>query len=344
MNRTRFARILPSLLVTAFAALVLAAFLSPLLLTVMTAFSTPEQIAALHTPIWPARAKTYSYEGEEYDIYMVPTEAGMQEWALVKPGRQESSFIDPARPEAGLITWTGSWRQLDRKWALALQWSNFAQVWRELDFPRALRNSVAITALSTIGTLLSATLVAYGFTRFRFPGKRLLFTLLVATIFLPVMATLIPTYTLFLKLGWVGTWLPIVVPRFFANAYDVFLLRQYFLTIPRELDEAAMLDGAGPLRILVSVIIPQALPAITAVAIFHVVYAWNDFFTPLIYLSTAPELQPLPVALARYKGIYFDHRSLIQAGTLLTIAIPVLFFFLFQRVFIKGIVFSGVEK
>jgi len=203
---------------------------------------------------------------------------------------------------------------------------------------------VAITTLSTIGTLLSATLVAYGFTRFRFPGKNVLFTMLVATIFLPVMATVIPTYTIFLKLGWIGTWLPIIVPRFFANAYDVFLLRQYFMTIPYELDEAAMLDGAGPFRILISVIIPQAIPAITAVAIFHVVYAWNDFFTPLIYLSTAPELQPLTVALARFKGIYFDHRSLIQAGTLLTIAIPVLFYFAFQRIFIKGIVFSGVEK
>ena len=132
---------------------------------------------------------------------------------------------------------------------------------------------------------MSCTLVAYGFARFRFPGRNLLFLLVIATIFLPDVVTTIPTYTLFLKLGWVGTWLPLMVPAFFANAYDVFLLRQYLLTIPREMDEAAAIDGAGPFRTLVSVIIPQAWPVIIAVAIFHLVYSWNDFFGPLIYLS-----------------------------------------------------------
>ncbi len=102
--------------------------------------------------------------------------------------------------------------------------------------------------------------------------------------------TLIPTYTIFVKLGWVGTWLPLLVPTFFANAYDVFLLRQYFMTIPRDLDEAAAIDGAGPFRILRSVVLPQAWPVIIAVAIFHFVYTWNDFFGPLIYLAGHPEL------------------------------------------------------
>lgn len=333
-----------SFLITTFAALILFAFLSPLLLAVTTALSSAEQIAALNAPIWPAESQTFLYEGEEYDVYRVPTEAGMRELALVEKGRQQSRFIDPANPEEGLITWEGSWRSLSRVWTFAPRWSNFAEAWRQLNFPRTLFNTVAITVLSTIGTLISATLVAYGFTRFSFPGKNILFGMLVATIFLPVAATIIPTYTLFLKLGWVGTWLPIIVPRFFANAYDVFLLRQFFMTIPTELDEAAMLDGAGPFRILISIIIPQAIPAMTAVGIFHAVFAWNDFFTPLIYLSTAPELQPLTVALARFSGIRFSDPSLIQAGTLLTIVIPVLFFFMFQRVFVQGVVFSGVEK
>ena len=144
-----------------------------------------------------------------------------------------------------------------------------------------------------IGTVVSCTLVAYGFARFRFPGRNLMFTLLIATIFLPAAVTLIPTYTIFAKLGWVNTWLPLLVPAFFANAYDVFLLRQYLLTIPRDLDEAATIDGAGPIRILRSVVLPQAWPVIIAVSIFHFVYAWNDFFGPLIYLSGARELQPL---------------------------------------------------
>jgi multiple sugar transport system permease protein len=195
-----------------------------------------------------------------------------------------------------------------------------------------------------IGTVASCTLVAYGFARFRFPGRNLLFTLLIATIFLPAAVTLIPTYTIFAKLGWVNTWLPLLVPAFFANAYDVFLLRQYFLTIPRDLDEAASIDGAGAVRILRSVVLPQAWPVIIAVSIFHFVYAWNDFFGPLIYLSGARDLQPLQVGLANFNGIYYQNPAYIQAGTMMTLLIPVMLFVIFQRVFTRGIVITGVEK
>ncbi|MEZ4595866.1 MAG: carbohydrate ABC transporter permease [Chloroflexota bacterium] len=112
-------------------------------------------------------------------------------------------------------------------------------MWDIIDYPRLLMNTILLAVVSTLGTVLSCVLVAYGFARFRFPGRNLLFTVLIATIFLPAAVTLIPTYTVFVKLGWVGTWLPLLVPTFFANAYDVFLLRQYFMTVPRELDEAA---------------------------------------------------------------------------------------------------------
>ena len=196
-----------------------------------------------------------------------------------------------------------------------------------------------------IGTLVSCVLVAYGFARFRFPGRDKLFILVIATIFLPAAVTLIPTYTIFVKLGWVGTWLPLLVPAFFANAYDVFLLRQYFLTIPREMDEAAAIDGAGPFRTLWSVLLPQAVPVLIAVAIFHVVYSWNDFFGPLIYLSSSPDLQTLAVGLARFSGARVaQDPGLIQAGAMLTLIIPVVLFVIFQRVFVRGIVITGVEK
>jgi multiple sugar transport system permease protein len=143
----------------------------------------------------------------------------------------------------------------------------------------------------------------------------------------------------------VGTWLPLLVPAFFANAYDVFLLRQYFRTIPREMDEAAAIDGAGPIRTLVSVLIPQAWPVIIAVSIFHLVYSWNDFFAPLIYLSTNPDLVTLPVGLASFSGarIAIDP-GLVQAGTLMTMVIPVLLFLIFQRFFVRGVVITGVER
>ena len=271
-------------------------------------------------------------------------EGGLKPLALVKKGRESSQFVDPSNAAAGLITWQGSWRSLDRSWTFSPEWSNYATVWDQIDYPRLLFNTAALALIGMVGTILSCTLVAYGFARFRFPGRGLLFTILIATIFLPYAVTIIPTYTFFLKLGWVGTWLPLLVPTFFANAYDVFLLRQYLLTIPREMDEAASIDGAGPVRTLVSVIVPQAWPAIIAVAIFHVVYAWNDFLAPLIYLSTKPELQPLAVGLAHFNTLHYRNQAFIQAGTLMTMIIPVLIFLVFQRFFTRGIVISGVEK
>lgn len=156
--------------------------------------------------------------------------------------------------------------------------------------------------------------------------------------------TIIPTYTFFQRIGWVGSWLPLVVPSFFANAYDVFLLRQYFLTLPRELDEAAMMDGAGPIRILLSVILPQSLPVLMAVTVFHIVFAWNDFFGPLIYLSTNRDSWPISVALSNFNGIYGNQPQLIQAGALMALVLPMLLFFAAQRFFIQGIVVTGVDK
>jgi multiple sugar transport system permease protein len=323
---------------------ILAAFLSPMLRSVTLSLKSDEQVSRAGSPIWPADPATFEYKGREYDVYQVPIDGKIRELALVKKGREESQFVDPANAEAGLITWQGSWRSLDPAWKLSPTWSNYSDVWELIDYPRLLFNTIALALIGTIGTVVSCTLVAYGFARFRFPGRSLMFTLLIATIFLPAAVTLIPTYTIFVKLGWVGTWLPLLVPAFFANAYDVFLLRQYFLTIPRDLDDAAAVDGAGPFRTLISVIIPQAWPVIIAVTIFHIVYSWNDFFGPLIYLSTKPELQPLAVGLSRFQGIHFTAPGLVQAATLMTLIIPVVIFLIFQRVFVRGVVITGVEK
>jgi multiple sugar transport system permease protein len=134
------------------------------------------------------------------------------------------------------------------------------------------------------------------------------------------------------------------VPAFFANAYDVFLLRQYFMTLPRELDDAAKIDGAGPLRILTSIIVPQSWAVIVAVAVFHVVYTWNLYFEPLLYLSSKPDLQPIATGLTAFNNIYSEQTQLVQAATLMTIAIPMVIFFMAQRFFMRGIVITGVEK
>jgi multiple sugar transport system permease protein len=329
---------------TFFAVALVAAFLSPLVRALTISFKTPDQISQPNSPVWPADPATFSYQGQEYELFKVPVDGGTREVALVKRGRTESDFIDPQNLAAGPFTIQGSWRTLDRVWTFAPEWGNYAQVWDLINYPRLLLNTILLATIGTIGTVLSCTLVAYGFARFRFPGRQALFTLLIATIFLPAAVTLIPTYTIFYNLGWVGTWLPLLVPAFLANAYDVFLLRQYFLTIPHDLDEAAAIDGAGPLRTLWSVVLPQAWPALVAVAIFTFVYTWNDFFGPLIYLSTSQDLWPISVGLASFNGIHYRNPALIQAGTLMALVIPVFLFIVFQRFFTRGIVISGVEK
>lgn len=333
-----------SFLFTFIIVVILAAFLSPLLRSLFVSLKTPEQVGQLDAPPYPAVHGTFDYEDKTYDVYDVPIDGATKQLALVKKGRESSQFVDPANAAAGLITWEGSWRNLTRAWTFSPEWANYATVWDQINYPRLLFNTVAIALIGMVGTILSCTLVAYGFARFRFPWRGLLFTTLIATIFLPYAVTIIPTYTVFLKLGWVGTWLPLLVPTFFANAYDVFLLRQYLLTIPREMDEAASIDGAGPFRTLISVIVPQAWPAIIAVAIFHIVYAWNDFFAPLIYLSTKPDLQTLALGLAHFNTLHYRNQAFIQAGTLMTMIIPIVIFLVFQRFFTRGIVISGVEK
>jgi multiple sugar transport system permease protein len=338
-----------SFAVTFLAVVVLAAFLSPLIRSVTFSIKSPQQIAAVDSALWPESPQIFTYRDRDYPIYLVPLPDGTTKpLALVRKGLKQSSFADPSNPDvqtAPLIKWDGNWRQLQGVQVLAPHFENFSNVWNEINYPRLLLNTILIALIGMIGTVVSCTLVAYGFARFRFPGRNALFILVIATIFLPGVVTTIPTYTLFLKIGWVGTWLPLLVPAFFANAYDVFLLRQYFLTIPRDMDEAAAIDGAGPFRTLISVILPQAWPAITAVAIFHVVYSWNDFFAPLIYLSGSPDLQTVAVGLASFSGARVaQDPGLIQAATLMTLVIPVGLFLVFQRVFVRGIVITGVEK
>ena len=267
-----------------------------------------------------------------------------RELLLIDAQRESSTFVDPNNPSATPIEWVGRWRTLSQKWSFSLDVDNFTAVWQQLNFPRLLFNTVAVAVLSTIAAVLSACLVAYGFARFQFPGKNIMFIILLATIILPFQVTLIPTYIIFTKLGWNGTWLPLIVPHLFGNAFNVFLLRQYFMSIPRDLDEAAMIDGASPFRILRSVILPMSVPAVVAVTLFHFFYAWNDFFVPLLYLSGKPELQTLPIAIQQFNALYVSQPTLIQAAALMTMAVPVVVFFLGQRAFMRTIVTTGVEK
>jgi multiple sugar transport system permease protein len=374
IRKANIGKIANPVLVTGITTILLALFLMPFLYMIFTSLKTNAQMTQSNAPIWPAAPTMYTYTGEntgtytveiskagplvaetinlsdyvgkELDMYYVPFEDGTTKTlALLKGFAKGSIFLDPNNVAAGPIAWNGgSYKALNRPWVLSPAWENYEEMWNAIDYPRILLNTVWYAFSTTIGVLFSCILVAYGFSRFRFPGRDLLFMLLISILFLPTNVTVIPTFTFFTKIGWVGTWAPLVVPTFFANPYDTFLLRQFFMTLPRELDESAMIDGASPLRVLWSIIIPQSYPVIVAVTVFHIVYAWNDYFGPLIYLSTKMEMQPVSVALARFNGMYGQRPELIQAGALLTLIIPLILFIIAQRFFVQGIVITGVEK
>ena len=327
--------------ITLFATMLLSVYLMPL--AYAASLSLRGASVEADQPLWPSDPAKFEYDGQTYDLYNVPQEGGLKTLALTRPGREQSTFVDPKDPTQP-IEWQGRWRTLDRVWMFSPHWSNFVEAWNISNFGRLLFNTLAIALTGTIGAVSSAVVVAYGFSRFRIPGKTILFTILVATIILPQQVTVVPTYSLFAKIGWVGTWLPLIVPHFFGNAYNVFLLRQFFMSIPREMDEAAMIDGASPLRTLISVILPQAWPAVTAVCLFHFFFAWNDFLTPLVYLVGHEELWPISVGMSYFSGQYTQLPHLIQATAMMALALPVAIFVLAQKAFVQGVVVTGVDK
>jgi len=331
-------------LITSTALVLLLLYLMPLGYSIATSLMSKNQVTDVQAPLLPSSRVTFEQAGQTFDVLQVPTDGEVRELAIVRRGRADSSFVDPADPEAGPIEWVGSWRTLQPVYTLDPQWGNYPTAFRFINFFQLLRNTLMYAIITTIAATFSAAIVAYGFARFRFPYKGILFMVLISTIILPSQATLVPTYAVFYRLGWVGTWLPLIVPTFFANAYNVFLLRQYFLTIPTELEEAARVDGAGPIRTFVSVILPQAVPAMIAVALFHFFFAWNDFFGPLIYLAGSQDLLPISVGLFRFNGLYSSEPQLIQAASIMTMIIPLMIFFFAQRFFLQGVVITGVDK
>ena len=219
-------------------------------------------------------------------------------------------------------------------------WENYVRAVTILPVPRFLLNTVIITAPVMAATLVSSALVAYGFARFRFPGRDALFALCLATMMLPGQVTMIPLYRLFAWLGWVDTYLPLIVPSLFGSPFYIFLLRQFFLTIPRDSEEAALIDGAARLRIWWSIVLPQARPAVATVLIFTFIGTWNDFFGPLLYLNS-PEKATLTLGLNLMKtqvlGSGVVEWTILMAASLLVLLPNVILFFAAQRHFLRGL-------
>ena len=229
-------------------------------------------------------------------------------------------------------------------WPHPFRWSNFGQVFTSFPFVRYTLNSFTYAGLATVGVVLSCVPVAYALSRMRWRGRQFAFLLVLSTLMLPPQVTVVPLYVIFVRLHWIGSLKPLIVPMFFGDAFSIFLLRQFFLTIPEELSDAARVDGAGELQILTRVIVPLAKPAIAAVALFQFLYSWNDFFSPLLYAGSNPDTWTLAVALTQLtalsRGVLWN---LQMAGSLLfTLPVIVLFFFA-QRVFVQGITLTGVK-
>jgi multiple sugar transport system permease protein len=235
---------------------------------------------------------------------------------------------------------------LPPKWIPSqLLWERFVQAYTFVPFGRYTLNTVYITVYNVVATLISCTLVAYGFARLEWKGRDTIFTLVIATMMLPYQVTLIPQYIIFSKvLHWVGSFKPLNVPAWFGNPFLIFLMRQFFMTIPAELTDAAKIDGSSELGILWRIFIPLSRPALATMAVFTFMWNWNDFFWPLIYL-TKEKMFTLGLGLFHFMGPDWNRTDwglLFAAATITTIP-PVILFFFAQRTFIEGITLTGIK-
>lgn len=223
-----------------------------------------------------------------------------------------------------------------------LAWHNYIDIFHQIPYLRYTLNTLFITVLCVVGMTVSSSLVAYSLSKVKWRGKDFLFPFIIATMMIPFQVTMLPMYILYNKLHFIGTYLPLILPSFFGGAYNIFLLRQFFMTIPDSLLEAATIDGAGEGRIFLKVMIPLCKPAITTVAIFTFLGTWSDFMGPLLYLNNE-KMYTISVGLQAFtQSHHVEWGVLMAASAVFTIPIVILFFFT-QRYFIEGITITGIK-
>lgn len=223
-----------------------------------------------------------------------------------------------------------------------IAWENVVLLFTEAPFGQYIWNTVVLTAIGVFGSLIGSSIAAYGFARFRFRGRNFLFIVMLSTMMIPVWVTIVPSYMFFGYIGWLDTYLPILVPAFFAAPFNTFLLRQFFLSIPAELDEAARIDGAGSVRIFVQIILPLSKPALMIVGLFSFLFFWNDYLGPLIYLQTQ-SLFPLSLGVANFVGTYDQNYPLMMMAAMVSMLPCIALFAIAQKWFMQGVVVSGVK-
>lgn len=221
-------------------------------------------------------------------------------------------------------------------------WSNYTEAMKAAPFLTYSLNTVKITALVIIGTMVSCALVAYGFARGRFVGKNVLFLVLLSTMMIPYPVTLVPVFMLYRHLGWINTHLPLIVPAYFGSPFFIFLLRQFFMTIPRDLDDAARIDGCSSLQIFYQIMLPLAKPVLVTIAVFTFIGTWNDFLAPLIYLNSR-EMFTLALGLANFQGMFKTDWNLMMAASVMVMLPCLTLFFIAQKYFVEGITVTGMK-
>jgi multiple sugar transport system permease protein len=228
-------------------------------------------------------------------------------------------------------------------WPEPFRWSNYTDVFRTAPIWRYALNTTYYAILATVGVLVSSIPVAYALSRLRWKGRDVVFIAVLVAMMLPIQITVVPVYVLFSKLHLVGSLWPLIIPNFLGDAFSIFLLRQFFLTIPEEYSDAARVDGCGELRILFSVFLRLAKPAIAAVALFEFLFCFNDFFGPLLYTAENPGHWTLSLGLAQFRTIYQVQWNLTMAATVLFMAPVIVIFFLAQKAFVEGVTLTGVK-
>jgi multiple sugar transport system permease protein len=223
------------------------------------------------------------------------------------------------------------------------QWANYGDVFDRLPMLTYTWNTVQIAVGATVGVLVSCIPVAYALSRMRWRGRHFAFVLILSTLMLPVQVTIVPLYVIWVRLGQIGHLTPLILPSFLGDAFSIFLLRQFFMTIPEELSDAARVDGASEWQIMTRVIVPLAKPAIAAVALFQFLYSWNDLFGPLLFVGTNQKLWTLTIALSEFQSRHGVEWNLTMAASVLVMLPVIVLFFLAQKAFVEGVTLTGVK-
>ena len=246
-------------------------------------------------------------------------------------------FITAVKTSQEVFAYPPTW------WPTEFVWSNFGEAWQAAPFSGYLGNSVIVAAFAVVGSVLSNSLVAYGFAKMRFVGRNFWFAVILATMMIPGFVTMIPQYILYANIGWVGTFLPLIVPPFLGSAFFIFMLRQFYMTIPTELIESAYIDGANNFYIWRKLIVPMSAAALTTVGVLAFNGSWNDFLGPLLYL-TDPATFTLPIGLKVFIGQLNTQWNFLLAASCMVLLPIIIVFLLFQRYFLEGMNLNGALK